>query len=158
MMRALTIQQPWLWAIVKGGKTVENRTNRKGQRAAKAQFNHPGKLLLHSGQRYAGEEAFRKVRNLSDVDPGVPGGPRSETAWAFGAFVAVARIASVHLADECEDIERGRFCSPWAEPNAAHLQLADVRELRFPIDHLGRLGFWNVDDPAVLSGVRRQLL
>lgn len=25
-MKALTVQQPWAWAIIHGGKTVENRT------------------------------------------------------------------------------------------------------------------------------------
>jgi hypothetical protein len=155
-VRALTIQQPWLWAIVRGGKNPENRANRKGQRAAKAQFNHPGPLLLHSGQRYAGEEAYRTVRRLATVDPGHPGGPRSETAWAFGSFVASAVLESVHTAEECEDLERGRFCSPWAEPNAAHLQFTGIRELTRPIPHPGALGLWKVTDTTVLAEVRRQ--
>ena len=27
-MKALTVQQPWAWAIIHAGKTVENRTQR----------------------------------------------------------------------------------------------------------------------------------
>ena len=156
-MRALTIQQPYAWAVCRGGKTVENRANRKGQARAKAQFNHPGSLLIHTSQRDAGQDAYRLVKHLSTVDPGVPGLPKSDTAWEYGAFIAVVHLAGVHTADECYDPVTGRHCSPWGEPNAAHLQLADVRILHRPVPHRGQLGLWAVDDPIVLAEIRRQL-
>lgn len=124
-MRALTIQQPWAWAILRGGKDVENRRNRKGQEAARRQFNTPGPVLVHAGQRDAGTEAYRVVKHLSQIDPGQAGLPRSDTAWAYGAFIGIADLVGVHTADQCYDPVTGRHCSLWAETGCAHLQLAN---------------------------------
>ncbi len=40
-MRALSIRQPWAWAIVSGYKSIENRTWRA---------HHRGPLLIHAGK------------------------------------------------------------------------------------------------------------
>ncbi len=157
-MRAITIRQPWLWAICRGGKDVENRTNRRGQQVAMAQFNRPGPVLLHASSRWEGEDAYRVVRHFSTMDPGMSGLPHSDTAW-FGdsGFVAAATIKGVHTADACYDPASGRMCSPWAEENAAHIHLTDVRVLHRLVPHPGALGLWTVDDATVLAQVRRQL-
>lgn len=41
-MKALTVQQPWAWAIVEGGKDVENRTQ---------VWSYRGSLAIHAGAR-----------------------------------------------------------------------------------------------------------
>lgn len=155
-MRAITVQQPYAWAILRGGKDVENRHDRRGQDAAKRSFNQLGPRLIHSSQRYAGPEAYRLVKNLAG-ELGEPGGPRSDTAWAFGALLGAVETTGVHVADECYDPESGMFCSPWAEPNAAHLVLADPRVFHREIPYKGQLGSWSVTDDAVLAQIRRQL-
>lgn len=156
-MYALSVQQPWSWAILRAGKTVENRRNRRGAAAARAQFNKPGaRIALHAGQRYAGPEAYRLVARLSPVDPGHPGAPKSDTAWAFGAFIGLVTIESVHLADECYDPATDRLCTPWAEPYAAHLVLTDPVTLHRPVPAPGRLGLWTVDDTDLVAQIRRQ--
>lgn len=155
-MRAISVQQPYVWAICRGGKRVENRRNKGGHARAKAQFNQPGPLLIHAGQRDAGVEAYRLVKNLSPVDPGMAGSPRSDTAWAYGAFIATVQLTSVHTADECYDPVTGRYCSPWAEPNAAHLVLDDVQVLHRPVPYAGQLGLWKVEDTTVLAQIQRQ--
>lgn len=156
-MLALSVQQPYSWAILRGGKTVENRRNKRGPGAARATFNRPGaRIALHAGQRYAGPEAHRFVANVSGVPIGDPGGPRSDTAWAFGAFIGLVTIESVHLAEECYDPASGRLCSPWAEEHAAHLVLADPLVLHRPVPAPGRLGLWSVDDATVVAQIRRQ--
>ncbi|NUO57271.1 MAG: hypothetical protein HOV78_11435 [Hamadaea sp.] len=157
-MRAITVQQPWAWAILRGGKNVENRANRRGAAAAKKQFNHQGTVLIHAGQRYAGAEAHSRVQHLSAVDPGMPGAPQSDTAWAFGAFLGTAILVSVHTSEECYDPATGRLCSPWADDHAAHLVLAAPKVLRRPVPHQGQLGLWHVTDSTVLSQIRRQSL
>lgn len=158
-MRCLTIRQPWVWAILRGGKDVENRTNKRGAAAAKAQFNRPGPVLLHAGGHLDGQDAFRRAAALSRVEMPIFGAPGAGTATELGAFVALARIAGVHLADECWDPIRRRFCSPWADPNAAHIQLTDVRELAFPVEYPGRLGLWQIpaEDAHIAAAVGRQL-
>lgn len=155
-MRALTIQQPWAWAILRGGKDVENRRNRKGQEAARRQFNTPGPVLVHAGQRDAGTEAYRVVKHLSQIDPGQAGLPRSDTAWAYGAFIGIADLVGVHTADQCYDPVTGRHCSFWAETGCAHLQLANPRVLHRPVEWPGQLGLWRVEDAYALSQIRRQ--
>jgi hypothetical protein len=56
-MRALTVQQPWAWAIVHGGKDVENRTQAWGYR---------GPLAIHAGS--GGRGAARQVDWAAHVD------------------------------------------------------------------------------------------
>jgi hypothetical protein len=41
-MKALTVKQPWAWAIVMGYKDVENRSRRT---------NHRGPLLIHAAKQ-----------------------------------------------------------------------------------------------------------
>lgn len=158
-MYAISIRQPWLWAICRGGKGVENRANRRGQETARKTFARAAghEVLLHASTRWEGEEAYRVVRHRSGLEL-AQGGPRSDTAWfGDGGFVASCRVTGVHTADACYDPESGRFCSPWGEPGAAHLQLADVRVLHRPVPYPGSLGLFNVDDSTVLAQVRRQL-
>jgi len=45
-MKALSIRQPWLWAILHAGKRVENRSRKDG--AMPQCCSHRGKLLLHA--------------------------------------------------------------------------------------------------------------
>lgn len=154
-MRAISVMQPWAWAILRGGKTVENRTNRKGQAAARAQFNRPGPLLIHAGQRYAGSGAYDDVKAMSPLDPGAPGLPGADPAWTFGAILGAVDLVSVHTADEC--MASGALCSPWAEPDAAHLVLENPRVLAVPVEYRGSLGLWQVTDELTVALIRRGL-
>lgn len=158
-MRCLTVRQPWGWAILHGGKDVENRANRKGQAAAKAQFNRPGRVLLHAGARLEGRDAFQRVESLARVPVPQFGLPGAGAASAFGAFIASAWIDGVHIADDCWDPATGRYCSPWADPDAAHIQIRDVVELPWPVTYPGALGLWSIPetDTHVITAIRRQL-
>lgn len=159
-MQAISIRQPWLYAVCRLGKDVENRANRKGQEAARAAFQRAAgqTVLLHASTRWEGEEAYRVIRHRSGVEDLLSGGPRSDTAWfGDGGFVATVRVDGVHTADACYDPASGRFCSRWADENAAHLQLADVRVFHRPVPYPGSLGLFTVDDSTVLAQVRRQL-
>ncbi|HTW17056.1 MAG TPA: hypothetical protein VMF51_18140 [Nocardioides sp.] len=154
-LRAITVQQPWAWAIVRGGKDVENRRNRTGLHAAVAQFNRPGPIAIHAGLRYAGTDAWNRMRRLSTVDPGFgPGGPGADPAWMFGHVLAIATLAGIHTSEQC--LASGRLCSPWAEDNAAHLQITNVRPLYRPVELRGSQGMWEIKNPSVLSEIRRQ--
>lgn len=52
-LRALTIRQPWAWAIIHGGKDIENRSwNTK----------HRGPLVIHAGMGFdKGVESMTEV-------------------------------------------------------------------------------------------------
>jgi len=46
-MRALSIRAPWAWAIIHGGKNIENRS---------WQTHHRGPLLIHAGKAFSKTE------------------------------------------------------------------------------------------------------
>lgn len=45
--KAISVQQPWAWAIIHGGKDVENRTWKT---------NYRGPLLIHAGKTFDWQE------------------------------------------------------------------------------------------------------
>jgi hypothetical protein len=145
-MRAITVRQPWAWAIVHGGKDVENRT----RNIAGA---YRGPVAIHAGQQY---------------DPDAWEHPALIKAWMdtggddfdYGLVVGVVDLVDVHhdLDNRCWEItldETGQ-CSPWAMPDHHHLVLANPRTLATPIPWRGQLGLWKV--PADLEArIREQV-
>jgi ASCH domain len=121
-IKALTVRQPWAWAIIYGGKDVENRRWRAAYR---------GPLLIHAGEK-ADPEPEACARLLwTMADPEAFGQPRA--AWqARGAIIGV-----VFLADILTDSP-----SPWAAVGWHHW----VFEFPAPVDPLipcrGRPGLW----------------
>lgn len=137
-MKALTVQQPWAWAIVHGGKDVENRTQA---------WSYRGPLAVHAGQRLSerGRESPLVVRAVGDA-------MRRDTVVRFdyGAVIGVVDLVDVHSSVTCIDAE-GAMCSPWAEfqydehggrrrRDLVHLVLEHPRPLAEPIPCKGRLG------------------
>ena len=164
--RALSIRQPWLWAIFHAGKTVENRDWRT--------CNYRGPVLLHASKgctrdEYAGaSESIQIMREDIGVRPSkIP--PLVEQTR--GAIVGIARIVR---ADRHPDVgvtrmqgadkvvreldwERGYL--GYRIAGALGLQLADVRELP-PLPFKGALGFFQVplaDLTAAYSEAWREL-
>ena len=77
MLRALSIRQPWAWAIAAGHKRVENRSWSTSYR---------GKLAIHAS-RVVETEAFRHIEQLA--------GAAVPFRLATGAIVAVAHLVEV---------------------------------------------------------------
>lgn len=124
-MRALSIRQPWAWAIVTGRKRVENRTWRTN--------NPPGPLLVHAP----------KTHDEADLrDAGVVLPPQSE--MPRGVIVGGMDVAGFHWAGsrECDADEYG--CDLWGEPDCWHWEIADAWRLDRPIAATGALGLWQV--------------
>ena len=138
-MRAITVRQPWAWAIVHGGKDVENRS----RNIAGA---YRGPVAIHAGQADADgapdslwhkhASHYRSTHPLRDPD---------DICSERGAIVGVVDLVDVH--DEL-DTERndGDLCSPWAMRYHHHLVLANPRPLATPIRATGRLGLWTLPD------------
>lgn len=132
-MKALTIHQPWAYAIACAGKSPENRRNWR--------YSYTGPLAIHAGQDYAGVDAYRRVEQLAPGPLQPPGMPDEDPAWAFGAFVAVVDLVGQHPSGECFDDAPGG-CSPWADQFCTHLELENVRPLATPIPARGYQGLW----------------
>jgi len=114
--RVLTIRQPWAWAIVHGGKDVENRswpTNRRGT------------LLIHAGSAFEAD-GYEVVRQLATRQPP----PASD-------LVRGAIIGVVELVDCVRDSD-----SEWAISDQWHWCLRDPRPLAQPFLCPGKLGLW----------------
>lgn len=142
--RVLTIRQPWAWAIVFGGKEIENRS---------WPTKHRGPLLIHAGMAF---EAcgYEVVRQLATRPPP----PASELA--HGAI-----IGAVDLVDCVRD-----STSTWASSGGWHWCLSNPQPLAQPVRCPGKLGLWRppqglvvrqnicdhaVTDPWSSAGVRQ---
>jgi len=133
-MRALSIRQPWAWAIAYAGKDVENRN---------WHMRYRGVLALHASKNIAKSryEAFArfwkdglKENRFPDVIL-----PATE-ALTRGAVIAVAE------AKDCVHESSSRW---FAGPHGLILQ--NVRVLREPVYCRGALGFFNLpEDIAAL--------
>ena len=167
-VRAITVRQPWAWAIAHGGKDVENRTRNIAG-------GYRGPVAIHAG--LTPDTAAQPHWPLGDLIPRV--------AWRTrGAVVAVADLVDVHDDETCLAgdlarlrwlyehnraaydaipdtgsgglIGRARLCSPWAMGDHWHLTLANVRPLATPVPARGRLGLWTLP-PDVEAAVLAQI-
>ncbi|MBW8482340.1 hypothetical protein [Actinomadura parmotrematis] len=136
-MQAISVQQPWAFAIARGGKTVSN------QRVPTA---HRGRLLIHASMRVDLKACDSPLILAAGWDPRDP-------LATIGAVIATAR-----LDDVCSDAVRGVpcACGPWADPDRHHWHLADVLPLPRPIVALGRPDPWE-PKPSLVAEVETML-
>lgn len=135
VMKAISIRQPWAWAILNAKKDIENRTWRTKIR---------GTVAVHASQtmrRREYEEALRKIKTLS---------PRVKVP----SYESMPRGAIVGLVDivGCEPKTK----SKWHARGHYGFLLANPRALRRPVPCKGSLSFWEV--PAnIARSISRQL-
>lgn len=152
-MRILTVRQPWAWAIIHGGKDVENRVRNiaggyRGPVAIHVALadaeNAPESLWLQHSDWYRGRTSQPKK-----FDP----------AWSDrGHIIGVVDLVDVHPSGDCWgfDEDGERWCSPWSEPLAHHLALRNPRALGAPIAYTGTLGLRRLDDDMI-ARINREL-
>lgn len=147
-MRALTVKQPWAWAIMHG-KRVENRVWQRPFR---------GTLAIHAGKGwdFDGEDsplvqrAWRNAGNdLLHLDP-------KDLQMAMGGVIAVADLVDICSASAGSHLPARCDCGPWAARGQYHWQLANVRPLAEPVPCKGALGLWRLPED-VEAAVRGQL-
>jgi ASCH domain len=138
---ALTVRQPFAWAIAEGGKTVENR-------AWRTTMEPGGLFAIHSAMQ-AGDP-YQVPAFLRDRD--------ASPSAALGAVVAVVRLEGIHKALSGPGCTEGCPCSPWAimKPGMRHWVLADSRPLARPVPCGGKLGLWRLPED-IEKAVREQL-
>lgn len=85
-MKALSVKQPWAWAIVNGFKPIENRTRRT---------NHRGDILIHAGLDHAGDASWRAVRAALSRAGEDPDELPDLEVLATGGIVGRARLVDV---------------------------------------------------------------
>lgn len=122
-MQAMTVQQPWAFAIARGRKTVSNQNLPTAYR---------GPLLVHASMRVDLKACDSPLIQAAGWDPRDP-------LATIGAIIAVAdldQVCSAAVRDGSCD------CGPWSDPASHHWRLTAVRALPRPIVALGRPGLW----------------
>lgn len=146
-MRALTVRNPWAWAIVHGGKDVENR-------ALNIAGLYRGTVAIHAGQVYDEHRGVgwgpmgAALRRATERDGGYD--------FDYGCVIGLADLVDVHRSIQCVDVDSDAMCSEWAMPDHHHLVLANPRPLARPIPWRGALGLWNVPDDLE-AAIREQV-
>ena len=150
-MRILTVRQPWAWAIIHGGKNVENRTQR---------WSYRGPLAIHAGQRWSYRGGFSPLvidaaRRAGLGDWAAHDGqgilrPSAPLSLPAGAIIGVVDLVDIHTAEQgCCDSPWAEYLppDPWATPprRVTHLVLTNQRPVE-PIPCRGALGLWTVPD------------
>lgn len=140
-MKALSLRQPWAWAVVHAGKRVENRT-------AWTSSKFRGPLLIHAAagltrKEYIGACDFMVQAGVEKGD--IPYMSDLERGGIVGRCRVVDTIESPcqDVLDELLDAQQQRW---WMGGFA--LILADVEPLPF-IPIKGRLGLFEVPDDVV---------
>ena len=141
-MRAVSVHQPWAWAILHAGKVFENRSWRT---------THRGPLVIH---------AAKSDRLLVSLDPtawqekyGVELPDRSQLP--FGALVGVVEVVDCVQVEEIALDHPGRR---WVEGPWCWV-LADIEPLREPVACRGDQGLWTPTEwvaDTVMSQLKRR--
>jgi hypothetical protein len=125
---ALSVRQPWAWAIIHGGKDVENRTKvaiTKGSMAA------PGQVAIHASKgmtrdEYEGARSFMASIGVECPRP---------DALVRGAIIGSVRITAVAKQSSspwffgpwCLELETPAACEPIACPGQLGMFLWESR-------------------------------
>jgi hypothetical protein len=133
MPKALTVRQPFATRIVRGEKTVENRTRNTHLR---------GSILIHAGQAIHERFAYKALPEIERM-------PRS-------AIIGRAQLVDCHRASlrvgGCCQVDTG---AEWpadgdTESRVFHWMLEDAVEFVTPIPRIkGALGFWDPEPSAL---------
>jgi len=162
-MRILTVRQPWAWAIIHGGKDVENRVRNLAG-------DYRGPIAIHAGLGYDDDHDRQLVGaaigNWRRANPGVssadnPDPMQSRPVWYGnrGHIIGVVDIVDVHQSGHhYRDIGAGvkqidlaerACCPPWGDRDAFHLKLSNPRPLATPIPYKGALGLRHLDQTTI---------
>ena len=133
-MKVLSVRQPWAWALIHGGKDVENRTWRTSYR---------GPLAIHAGSRFDMSKA--EWHNLS-VSPTI-GEPWHSMARGYNAQSDHVLGAIIGIVDLVDCLPSWQCDSPWkADPDYFCWKVANPRALEVPVLIKGQLGLFDVPD------------
>lgn len=144
------MRQPWAWAIVHGGKDVENRPASLGP--------YRGPVIITASAPKSGDLAYVEGA-LASPHADWEASRDLHNQWAGqlhqGVALGVVDLVSVH-----HDSDHGRGelhrCSPWAMPDQWHLVLANPRPLVQPIPVKGSLSLWK-PEAELRAAIREQV-
>ena len=131
-MKAISLWQPWAWAVAHGGKNIENR-------GWTAESLVGEEIAIHAGMRLD-EEALQAL-----LDDDVKAPPAGQ--FYHGGIVAVARFAKIVTEDDAE-ADNEWFFGPYG------FLLEDVVAIE-PVPTRGQQKFWSLP-PGVAHLVQQR--
>ena len=162
-MRILTVRQPWAWAIVHGGKDVENRVRNLAG-------GYRGPVAIHAGAVY--DKTADSHPEMQQLARHFGVESMSDHLIAFGQhayrhIIGVVELVDVHslMGYWTRENEWRLDCcaSSWADSaytdavgldrgkETFHLVLASPRPLAHPIPFKGALGLRRLDETTTAS-------
>ncbi len=154
-MRILTVRQPWAWAIIHGGKDVENRVRNIAE-------DYRGPVAIHAAKEWDDAVTWNASWETVLAAMKADGAEPFDAPWQRerGVIIGVVDLVAVHGVDGVGCMAAIPDCSPWAEktPGVQHLRLANPRALAEPIPYRGALGLRHLDDDTrerILAQVER---
>lgn len=138
-MKCLSVAQPWAWAIVSGGKTVENRDWPTA---------HRGLLLIQASK--SREYMANGLRVLADM-----GKRPSSSQLVMGSIVGVVELVDCIGSSAYREQSCGHL-APWGDSNAGWWWVVkNARAFANPIPFPGQLNVFDVPDKLVRGELER---
>lgn len=129
-MKAITLQEPWAWAVACAGKRIENRDWRPSLA--------PGEYLaIHAGKVFDMDAAIHLRVILEEDGPEVP----TEEGLVLGAVAAVARFRRVY-----EQVPKSLGQSRWRSETRLAWYFDEVWKLPTRVPCVGRQGLWTLPE------------
>ena len=135
-MKAITVRQPWAWAIMHAGKDVENRSRNIAG-------SYRGPLVIHAAKSYD-DDWMGAAEFIEDLtDEAIPPFDSGHGSEVLGAALGIVDLTGSHWPDAalCFDSR----CL-WGQWDSWHLALASPRPFIEPIPYRGALGLWEFPD------------
>lgn len=122
---ALSVRQPWAWAIVMGFKDIENRTVFA---VTKGSLNRRGRFAVHAAKGMTRAEYLDGYEMMRGIGIACP---------PPGALVRGAIVGAVEITDCVKQSDSPWFFGPRG------LVLRNAMRLGAPVPSVGQLGFFN---------------
>jgi hypothetical protein len=146
-VKALSLRQPWLWAVLELGKTIENR---------RWNTHYRGPILLHAAKGCTVDECsgalawMQEARLVEPLDPRWPGLRGVERGGICG-YAEIADVVPPDVPPLFLQVTKDEL--RWHMPKQYGFVLRNVRRLPF-VPYAGSLGLFEVSPDAVAKAMR----
>lgn len=121
-MRAISVRQPWAWAILRAGKNIENRTWK---------HDYLGQIAIHASLRHdTTGEAYLNEIGVAQPHP---------MSLVYGVVIGIVTVTDCVPVDKVDSQSRRWAFGPWCWVLQNPIAIS-------PISCRGKLGLFEIDD------------